>query len=136
MAAKRRDSVGSRLAALLEEQRGVLVTGALGAGLARMRPRSSPGRIAREADRFVRMLGQALACGRAQVARLVREEVRHGALALAAPDEIRAVLDIWRRTLAAFLALCSPSERVHVEQMLALLARESVSAERRWRSQR
>src|SRR5689334_5134293 len=120
MGQHRRTAAGEGLAGLLARQRGMLVTSALAGGLARVRKRSSPSRIAWEADRFVRLLGRALASDDdRKLEALVRTEVRLGALAVASPDESDAVLAVWRRTLRASFLHIEPDSRARMNRVLA-----------------
>jgi len=101
--AKRGRPRSQALARIFETYQRTLVDAAIVAGLAGARPRSTPVRIDREARQFVLLVRAVLeGASRAEVDRLVGEEIRMGSLAGAGPENVPAVFEVWRRCLTTF----------------------------------
>jgi two-component system chemotaxis response regulator CheB len=91
------------LTSLLRRDRDVLVTSAMSGGLCVARRRSMQERVGVEARSFLDLLCKLLKrAPKASVEEAVRAEVRTGAFAAAELSEIRAVFNVWRRTLESF----------------------------------
>lgn len=82
--------------------RGPLVATAISSGLVGSRSRSSPGRVATEADEFVDLVWTALEGPRTAMMAQLKRQVQLGALAAASPKEIADIFAVWRRTFEAF----------------------------------
>src|SRR5260370_37106012 len=93
---------GPPLARRYDRYRGHLVATAISGGLVRARARSSPERVATEADEFLDLVWSAVEGPRSAMMSQLKRHVRLGALAAASPPEVAHVLGIWRRTFPAF----------------------------------
>jgi len=121
--------------ALIEAQHRLLAASAISAGLWRVRSRSSPERLAREARQFVRLVAHALL--HRDIAAAILAEVQTGAFACASPDEIGRVVEVWRGALRSSLSsLASLDPGRHVAEVLERIRDRAVASCRRWERER
>ena len=122
----------SPLAATLQAHAPILKASAIPAGLGLLRPRSSPGRLAFESERFIAFLSGAIASG-ATIERRAQAEVRDGCLAAASIEELTAVFALWRRVLRAYLpTIGRGSADAECEGALDTMESASLAAQRAW----
>lgn len=115
-----------------------LQAGALSAGLVRVRARSSPERLVREARQFLELAALAVKSGGEDALHeSVRREVRSGAFAGASEREVMLVFAIWRRALQAFFASALETEPLEVVLPALEQLEDEVCAEARaWAERR
>lgn len=119
---------------MLHHELPVLVTSAMAGGLCTARSRSFPHRVAREASRFVALLRTAIRPrGPGALTKALDEEVRTGSLAAASADDVKRILDVWRRTLSPFAAVFSrATTRELLFRTLDRLERRALRAVATW----
>src|SRR5262249_41675079 len=127
--------LGPQLATRFERFRGPLIATAIGGGLARARARSSPERVASEADEFLNLLWTAVEGPRSAVMAQLKRQLRTGALAAASPEEVTTILAIWRRTLEAFSSELGDSQH-RVTDALETLETAALQAAKLWQDER
>jgi two-component system chemotaxis response regulator CheB len=133
-----RSSVVPNLTSLLRREREVLVRSAMSGGLCVARRRCMQERVAMEAARFLDVLCRILKRSpKVALEEAVSEEVRTGAFAAAGQDEIKAVFNVWRRTLESFaLEVGSPFKWDKLIRALTQFEEAALSAAGPWADER
>ncbi len=123
------------LARRYDRYRGPLVATAISGGLVRARARSSPERVATEADEFLDLVWTAVEGPRAAMMAQLKRQVQLGSLAAASPQEVANILGIWRRTFEAFATELG-GEQHQVTDALEIVERAVIAVAKSWEDQR
>ncbi|HZO83375.1 MAG TPA: chemotaxis protein CheB [Candidatus Binataceae bacterium] len=126
------------LGEFLRQNQHLLIASAIGSGLPDIRRRSAPDRLHSESSSFLELFLASLYSGAlAPLTAGARKQVVAGALAGASEREARDVMDIWRRTLEAFLPTGSKTESaIFVNATMDRLSEVIVEQLRRWERRR
>ncbi len=124
----------AELGEFLRQNQHLLIASAIGSGLPDVRRRSAPDRLQTESVGFIHLFLTTLYSPvAAPLAITVRKQVVTGALAGASEREAKDVMDIWRRTLEAFLPGTNKTESASfVNAAMDRIEQAIIEQLRRW----